>query len=229
MTQIRFQNIQIYKTIFILLGAFILYGSTLFGVETLAVEFGVVKYNEGFIDYTKFDKASVLKSADEHFNKALEVDGEERKLFLQQAGGEYFVLNKLEPNNLYPIVQMARIYDFEHKNSYAKAYFYQALDINKTDAYTNYHFGEFYYTRNDYKKALDYYNIAFKNGYKENYDVLIKMAVMYEKLGDLLRANQYYKKAYLVKPDNTELPDKIRALEDLKYKNTGYYNRRRKK
>lgn len=54
------------------------------------------------------------------------------------------------------------------------------------------------------------------------------MGTIYEKLGDLLRANQYYKKAYLVNPDNTKIPDKIRALEALKYQNTGYYNIKRK-
>lgn len=52
---------------------------------------------------------------------------------------------------------------------------------------------------------------------------------MYEKLGDLLRANQYYKKAFLIKPTNQKLPDKIRSIEALKYYNTGYYNKREKK
>ena len=52
---------------------------------------------------------------------------------------------------------------------------------------------------------------------------------MYEKLGDLLRANQYYKKAYLMKPNSSALPDKIRELEELKYKNSGYYSKRRTK
>ena len=55
------------------------------------------------------------------------------------------------------------------------------------------------------------------------------MATMYEKLGDLMRANQYYKKAFLVKRDKSDIADKIREMEDLNYKSTGYYNKRRKK
>lgn len=89
---------------------------------------------------------------------------------------------------------MARVYDYEDQNSYAKAYFFKALKIDKLNADTNYYFGEYYYSRDDYKRALYFYNIAFENGSKENFNVLIKMALMYEKLGDLLRANQYYKR-----------------------------------
>jgi hypothetical protein len=55
------------------------------------------------------------------------------------------------------------------------------------------------------------------------------MATIYEKLGDLLKANQYYKKAFLARKNKSEIADKIREMEDLNYKDTGYYNKRRKK
>lgn len=193
------------------------------------MEFGSVHYKDTFIDYSKINKESKLELADFYFNKALRTeDKEEKKALLQKAGGEYFILTRIDPKNLYAIVQMARVYDYENQNSYAKAYFFKALKIDKTNASTNYYFGDFYFSREDYKRALYFYNTAFENGYKENFDVLVKMATMYEKLGDLLRANQYYKKAFLINPDNTELPDKIREIEGLRYRNTGYYNRRRK-
>ena len=116
-------------------------------------------------------------------------------------------------------------YDYENKNSYAKAYFFRALKIDKKNAATNYYFGEYYFARNDYKRALYFYNTAFENGYKENFNVLIRMACMYEKLGDLLRANQYFKKAFLVSPNSQALPEKILEIESINYKNTGYYNK----
>ncbi len=195
-----------------------------------AVEFGAIKYHDTFIDYSNIDKVSTEKLADFYFNKALgSKNNDEKKDLLQKASGEYFILTQIEPDNLYPLVQLARVYDFENKNSYSKAYFFRALKIDKNNAATNYYFGDYYFTRDDYRRALYFYNTAFENGYKENYDVIVKMAVMYEKLGDLLRANQYYKKAYLIKPENLELPDKIRELESLRYKNTGYYNYRRNK
>lgn len=213
----------------LLLGTLILFGSPQCDNKVFGVEFGSIHYNNALIDYSKIDKDATLKLADFYFNKALNTENKEEKTtFLQKASGEYFILTQIDPKNLYPIVQMARVYDFENKNSFAKAYFFKALKIDKKNAATNYFFGEYYFTRDDYKRALYFYNTAFENGYRENFDVLMKMAVMYEKLGDLLRANQYYKKAFLINPNNTELPDKIRELESLKYKNTGYYNKRRR-
>ena len=229
MIQIQHHLTQIYKIFIVLISAFIFFGSTCVSNTAFSSEFGEVEYNNKFIDYSKIDKNETLKRADYYFNKALnEEDKDIKKNYLQKASGEYFILTQIEYNNLYPIVQMARVYDLENKNSYAKAYFFQALKIDKYNTQTNYYFGEYYYKRRDYTRALYFYNIAFENGLQENFDILLKMGIMYEKLGDLLRANQYYKKAYLVKPENTELPDKIREIENLKYRNTGYYMRRRK-
>jgi Tfp pilus assembly protein PilF len=160
-----------------------------------------------------------MKSKDDAFKKEL----------LGEAVGQYYILSKINPNDIDTLIQLGRIYDYENKNSYAKGYFYRALEINKNYAPTNYYFGDYYYSRKEYKKALYYYEIAFKNGYKEDYDTIIKLANIYEKLGDLLRANQYYKKAFLLKKENSEIADKIREMESLNYKNSGYYNKRRKK
>lgn len=229
MTQIQLRLTQTYKIFFIIISAFIFFGSTYNNTAT-AVEYGEVNYNNALIDYSKIDKNSTQELADFYFQKALSVqDNAEKKEYLKKASGEYFILSRIEPQNIYPLVQLARVYDYENQNSYSKAYFFRALKIDKNNALTNYYFGEYYYTREDYTRALYYYNTAFENGYQENFNVLIKMAVMYEKLGDLLRANQYYKKAFLIQPNNTLLPDKIREIETLKYKNTGYYNKRRRK
>lgn len=203
-----------------------LIGST---CSTEAIEFGAVKYNNTFIDYSKIDKESTLKLADFYFNNALKCnDEDEKKELLQKASGNYFILTQIEPENIYAIVQLARVYDLEKQDSFAKAYFFRALKINKKDPTTNYYFGEFFYTREEYTNAIRFYNIAFENGYKENDDVVLKLAIMYEKLGDLLRANMYYKKAYLANPSK-QLASKIREIESIKYKNTGYYNIIRRK
>ena len=194
-----------------LLSAFILFGSTCI---CESIEFGAVKYNDALIDYTKIDKVNTLKLADYYFDKALNTqDVDKKKDFLQKASGNYFILTQSEPENIYPIVQLARVYDYENQNSFAKAYFFKALKINKLDPATNYYFGEFFYTREEYTKALHFYNIAFNNGYKENDDVVMKMAIMYEKLGDLLRANMYYKKAFLADPHTKKLASKMIEIE----------------
>lgn len=196
------------------------------GCPSFAVEYGTVKYNDSTIDYSVIDKSTVLNRADSYFEKALKAtDKKEQENLLQKASGEYFILTRIEPQNLRYMVQMARIYDLENNNNYAKEYFFNALKMDKHNARTNYYFGEYYYKRNEYEKALYFYNTALENGHGENYEILIKMAVMYEKLGDLLRANQYYKKAYIINPSNTKLSGKIKEIEQVKYKNTNYYKK----
>ncbi len=199
------------------------------GSPVFAIEFGTIKYDDAVIDYSVINKPAVLKNAEYYFKQALEAsDSASRKNFLQKASGEYFILTRIEPQNLYYMVQMARIYDMENNNRYAKEYFFNALKIDKQNARTNYYFGEYYYKRNEYIKALYFYNAALDSGYGENYEILIKMALAYEKLGDLLRANQYYKKAYIINPSNSGLSGKIKEIEHLKYKDTGYYKKRNK-
>lgn len=225
MIQTLYRHIKICKYFILLISAFILLGSTYVQNSVKAAEFGEIQYNNTFIDYSKVDKETTKKLADYYFEKALNEQDESSRLnYLRKASGEYFIWTQAEPKNLYPIVQMARVYDLEEENRYAKAYFFQALKIDKNNAETNYYFGEYYYKRKDYNRAIYFYNVAFQNGWKENFDILLKMGTIYEKLGDLLRANQYYKKAFLVDPGNTNIPDKIREIEALKYQNTGYYN-----
>ena len=50
-----------------------------------------------------------------------------RKKYLQKASAEYHILTHAQHNNIYPIIQMARVYDMEDENRYAKDYFFQAL------------------------------------------------------------------------------------------------------
>lgn len=223
MMQKKHHLIQIYKNIFII-SAFIIAGSTYDSNIASAINFGEIKYNDNFIDYSRIDNVQTLNAADYYFNKALNTSNKiEKKEYLKKASAEYFILTKFEPDNLYSIVQLARIYDLTEKNSYAKGYFFQALKIDKNNAITNYYFGDFYYKRREYTKALYFYNKAFENGLQENPEIIMKMASIYEKLGDLLRANQYYKKAFLLNVTDSKLPNKIRSLEAIKYKNTGYY------
>lgn len=218
----RYRLTKISRAIFAVIGAFLL------GVNNCsnAVEFGTIKYNDAIIDYSTLDKQAVSERADYYFNRALKSkEAKEKQDFLERASGEYFILTRMDPENINYLVQMGRIYDVENENKFAKGYFFNALMLERNNPKTNFYLGEYYYKRNLYTRALYFYDVALENGYRENYEILIKMAVMYEKLGDLLRANQYYKKAYILNPSNSKISSKIKELESVKYKNTGYYKR----
>lgn len=122
---------------------------------------------------------------------------------------------------------MGRIYTQEKRNNLAKEYLSIALGLNPNDAKANYYTGEFYFSKRKYIIALDYYNKAYENGMKTNAQLNNRLAQTYEKLGDILKSNFYYKKALILDKTNEELPDKIRDLESIRYKNTGYYDKKR--
>lgn len=49
------------------------------------------------------------------------------------------------------------------------------------------------------------------------------MGIIYEKLADIQNAIAYYKRALAIEPNNTELYEKIRLLDDLNYSESQYY------
>ncbi len=218
MTQTQLRHTQIYR-----LG--VVLGLSLFfflGINSIvyATQFGEIQYDNTHIDYSKIDIEATQKLADYYFEKALDDSNPDtQKEYLQKASAEYHILTHAQHNNIYPIIQMARVYDMEDENRYAKDYFFQALKVDKNNPEANYYFGEFYFKRKEYNKALYFYNRAFQNGFKENFDVLYKQGIIFEKFGDLTKAKKYYRKAFLAKPDSTDAANKIRSLENTRNNN----------
>jgi tetratricopeptide (TPR) repeat protein len=173
----------------------------------------------------KINISEVIKDADKKFAICeKDVKSCDEKI-LEDARNNYYLATTIDKGSIYPVIQLARIYDIQKKDRYAKSYFSRALAIDYKNTNANYYFGNYFYTRKNYRKALKLYRHAFKYGMQETPENLGKMADIYEKLGDLARANTYYKKLFLTNPNDSDTPDKIRELEDIKYQNTGYYKR----
>lgn len=203
--------------VFLLL--FCLYSGSCFGMQ----------YGKASIsaDYSKADIEAVYKKAEQNFNLALiENDKEKQKLYLREASTNYYIVTEVQHNNIDAIIKLARTYGMQDRYKLAKSYFFKALGINSVNVDANYYFGEFYYNQKEYRMALNYYRKAFEYGLKENSQNLARMAEVYEKLGDLQRANLYYKLTFLQNPQDNEIADKIREIEGIKYQKSGYYRRR---
>lgn len=178
-----------------------------------------VEYNERRIDYSVINRQDVLTEADLFFDKYEETN--EMK-YLTTAMAKYYILTRINPTDLYSTIQLARTYDVVKNDRQAKKYFNVAMDINKNDANLNYYFAEFYYARNDYKRALKYYKKAYNNGYLEDYDANLKIATIYEKFADLLNAQYYYEKANSIKTTQ-KVNKKITNIKKLNYDKSEYY------
>ena len=73
--------------------------------------------------------------------------------------------------------------------------------------------GDYFYKRRDFKRALKYFLVAYENGYL-NYDIIYKLAIIYEKLGDLCNAKSFYQKAYELDTSQVFLQQKIESIPE---------------
>ena len=126
----------------------------------------MLEYSDNRVDYSMMDPVPVQTEADAYLDMALVTDDEKTKQHLLEiAAGKYFLLSKINPQAVTPYVQLARIYDITRKDRYAKEYFYRATNIENLSPFANFYFGEYYFRRDDFRRALRYYLIAYENGY----------------------------------------------------------------
>ena len=135
------------------------------------------------------------------------------------------MLSKVYPADYYAYVQMARINDEKGNDILAKNYYNKAFNLDKRNPYTNFYFAEYNIKRGRFHKALKYYLTAYNNGYKNNYVTNLKLAELYEKLGDMEKAQNFYEASYKIDPAAGNLIDKIESIKALDYENHEYYHR----
>lgn len=171
------------------------------------------------------DPAPIQTEADSYLDMALITDDEQtRQRLLEVAAGKYFLLSKINPQAITPYVQLARIYDITKHDRYAKEYFYRATNLENLNPFANFYFGEYYFRRDDFRRALKYYLIAYQNGYDNIYDLNVRLAVIYEKTGDLENAKKYYTAAAELDTSQTDILNKIQELNQLNYDKSEYYH-----
>ncbi len=175
---------------------------------------GGVEYHDYLFDYSHLDAAPIAEQADSLFNKALaEKDKDIKNDLLHRAMKNYHILLKISPDDVNVLNKRALIYDIQDKNILARSYFSRSLNIQKDNPETNFLVGDYFYKRRDYKRALRYFSAAYENGYND-YDINFKLAVVYEKLGDLCNAKRFYQEAYTLDETQSFLLDKIENIPE---------------
>lgn len=206
-----------YKNLFILI-ALLLSINTSFAVQSGKVEYGSVLF-----DYKKLNFNQIKKEADAYFSLyEANTSQQSKEELLNYASGKYYILTKVDNSRIEPYVQLGRIYDATNKPRLARENFCKAININFKDPSANFYYGEFFYKRREYKKALYHYNVAYGNGFADKYLLNLRLATIYEKFADLSNAKKFYDVSYSMKP-STELQEKIRSLNTEEYRQSGYY------
>lgn len=193
--------------------------------QSQALESGYSQYGNFVVDYSHLNGDEAKKEADAYFIKAFDSPTQaEQERFYRLAMHSYFVLSKVYPDDYYAYVQIARIHDERGEEKLAKKNYFHAFNLDKNNPYTNFYFAEYHVKRAMYHKALKYYLIAYNNGYKDNYITNVKLANLYEKLGDLKKSKEFYEKSYNINSNEGDIKEKIQSLESLNYENSDYYH-----
>ena len=175
------------------------------------------------VDYSKVNEQEVKKKAQEYFYLAQKLKDGVINEDMTNALTLYNVLQNVDPNNIDYAVKTGTLYDKISKDRQAKGCFSRAIGIDCSNPSPYFYFGEFYYKRQMYRKALKYYNEAYKLGFQTNYDLLYKMGDIYEKFGDTRSSLKYLQEANNQSP-NPELENKIKHIETIHSINNEYYS-----
>ncbi len=194
---------------FVFISLFLVITSPAFCSQT-----GGVEYHDYLFDYSSLDTVPIRQEADDCLNRALlESDVDVKKNLLHKAMKNYHILLKITPDNTSVLNRRALIYDIEERNLLARSFFARSLNIDETNPETNYLVGDYFYKRRDFKRGLKYFTVAYDNGYID-YDISYKLAIIYEKLGDLCNAKRFYQEAYNLDQSQTFLLEKIESIPE---------------
>lgn len=176
------------------------------------------------VDYTKLSQEELETKAGFYYNLALKTGSVNEEM--TQALNLYSILNTKCPDEiLYPI-RLGILYDTIGMDKYAKGNLSKAIGIDSTNPEAYFYFGEFYYKRSMFKKALKMYKEAYKKGYSRHYETLYRIGDIYEKFGDTEASLRYLKQASELSP-NSELDNKIIKVENAHQTNKEYYSNTR--
>ena len=175
---------------------------------------------------TSVNKRSLEVSADRYFYEGIEAsDTSKKEALLSKALEKYMLLLKLRPNDVVTCTQIGVIHDNLNRPAIAKDYFLRALNLDNLNPYANFYYAEYFFAKKEYQNALNYYLIAYNNGYDKYFPVNIKLATVYEKLGDIEKAKKYYIAASKQNPSQNGLRAKIESLGKVYYSRSDYYRK----
>lgn len=190
-----------------------------------ALQKGVIEYSIP-IDYSLIDEKSLNDHAEILFSEYnSSTDEILKKTLLFELLSDYSILSNINKDNPLYFTRLGIVYDKLGKEKWAKSNFCRGSNLVPNYAYAFYSFGNYFFERNEYRKALKEYMRAYQYGFDKHYENLYQIGIIYEKLGDFTLAIKYFKLAQVCK-DSEELTKKILLLEEM-LKNNSLYNQKR--
>ncbi len=134
------------------------------------------------IDYSKLNQAELESKADKFYYSALK--SKTLTDDMTSALNMYTMLKNAFPENIIYSLRLGKLYDVLGKDRYAKGNYYFAMNVDKKRPEPYYYLGDYYYTREQYRKALKMYLKASDKGYSAHSQTQQKINIIYKKLGE---------------------------------------------
>ena len=174
------------------------------------------------IDYTKINQSKLEEKADFYYTPALKSKKLDENM--TYALNLYTILSNAYPDNITYALRLGKLYDVLRKDRYARGQYYRAMGINKSRPEPYYYLGDYFYNREQYRKALKFYEKAYDNGYSNHYPTLDKIGTIYQKFGDTEKSLQYFQCASTLSP-NSELDKKIQEVKNANNTDNEFYRK----
>ena len=180
---------------------------------------GGVDYKIPF-DYTKLNQAELEEKAEFFYTPAIETKQLDENM--TYALNLYALLSNAYPENIMYPLRLGKLYDVIGKDRHAKGQYFRAMNINPSRPEPYFYLGDYYFKREQYRKALKFYLKAYDIGYSEHYPTLEKLGTIYQKLGDTEKALYYLQCASTISP-NDDLFNRINNIRNANEINQEYY------
>ena len=137
------------------------------------------------IDYTKLNQTELETKADFYYKPAL--NSKQLDENMTSALNLYSMLSNAYPENQIYALRLGRLYDVLGKDRYAKGQYYRAMGLDQSKPEPYYYLGNYFYKREEYRKALKFYLKAYDRGYSNHPQTIEKINTIYRKFGDSKR------------------------------------------
>ena len=129
--------------------------SPVYAVQNAQIEYTVP------IDYSHINEQVLNSEAEKFFNEYLKTTNSEEKHFLlDKMLSDYSILSNINKDNPLYFIRLGIIYDKMGKDRYAKSNFCRGANLVPDYPYAFYSYGNFFFDRAEYKKALREYKIG---------------------------------------------------------------------
>ena len=129
------------------------------------------------IDYSKINQEQLESKAKIYYDAA--ISSGTLNDDMTTALNLYTILTKKNSDNINYALHLGKLYDVIGKDRYAKGEYYKAVSLNPSAPEPYFYLGDYFYNREQYKKALKFYKLSYDRGYNTNYQTLYKIGDIY--------------------------------------------------